>query len=181
MYSAGSSPRMRGTHTKVTAEGLPFGIIPAYAGNTSDSSVRAHHCGDHPRVCGEHGDCLRYILACKGSSPRMRGTQCLVHFVLHLLGIIPAYAGNTLEAQCRVLQEGDHPRVCGEHLRVRYPLFPPWGSSPRMRGTPPPRIAILSAIGIIPAYAGNTRCIAASSCFYGDHPRVCGEHPRPCL
>ena len=32
--ASGSSPRMRGTHTKVTAEGLPFGIIPAYAGNT---------------------------------------------------------------------------------------------------------------------------------------------------
>ena len=92
-------------------------------------------------------------------------------------GIIPAYAGNTL-ATCPIhLGTWDHPRVCGEHLQVRYHrgdgngIIPAYagntsdfelfdavdrGSSPRMRGTRHRRGEPLSQPGIIPAYAGNT-------------------------
>ena len=31
--------------------------------------------------------------------------------------------------------------------------------------------------GIIPAYAGSTLIGRGCYCYYGDHPRVCGEHP----
>ena len=86
---------MRGTHEHADTIELRTWIIPAYAGNTHQNGVRVRTCGDHPRVCGEHLQGHGSILALGGSSPRMRGT--LVHIgKLHgLLGIIPAYAGNT--------------------------------------------------------------------------------------
>ena len=50
------------------------------------------------------------------------------------------------------------------------------GSSPRMRGTHGDRIGLLGHLGIIPAYAGNTRVIRGRRRNLQDHPRVCGEH-----
>ena len=50
------------------------------------------------------------------------------------------------------------------------------GSSPRMRGTPITTKKYGHAVGIIPAYAGNTEASVSWVCGDGDHPRVCGEH-----
>ena len=52
--TAGSSPRMRGTHTSRQYLRADFGIIPAYAGNTSWRQILRSSTRDHPRVCGEH-------------------------------------------------------------------------------------------------------------------------------
>ena len=52
------------------------------------------------------------------------------------------------------------------------------GSSPRMRGTQTTADQSYEFSGIIPAYAGNTNCGARVHLVHGDHPRVCGEHPR---
>ena len=51
---AGSSPRMRGTHTDRLEACLGLGIIPAYAGNTTGKVAVNNKGRDHPRVCGEH-------------------------------------------------------------------------------------------------------------------------------
>ena len=45
-----------------------------------------------------------------------------------------------------------------------------------MRGTPRAADRMPFDIGIIPAYAGNTRLDPGCMPLYGDHPRVCGEH-----
>ena len=50
----GSSPRMRGTHGEQVVGDGEFGIIPAYAGNTTSQIRLTRSHGDHPRVCGEH-------------------------------------------------------------------------------------------------------------------------------
>ena len=50
----GSSPRMRGTRTRIFDSCEKTGIIPAYAGNTNRSAVCVRQRRDHPRVCGEH-------------------------------------------------------------------------------------------------------------------------------
>ena len=73
---------------------------------------------------------------------------------------------------------GDHPRVCGEHVRDLPFVLVHAGSSPRMRGTPFSGSLLIAWLGIIPAYAGNTwnRCFGITSVW--DHPRVCGEHFR---
>ena len=66
----------------------------------------------------------------------MRGTLDSPCPTGHYKGIIPAYAGNTIE------------------YKVEGATSP--GSSPRMRGTPADRLRIPPPYGIIPAYAGNT-------------------------
>ena len=86
----------------------------------------------------------------------MRGTLGRRVVGLCLVGIIPAYAGNTPDVARRACLSGDHPRVCGEHplwlSRSRFGV----GSSPRMRGTLDVELVGHVLAGIIPAYAGNT-------------------------
>ena len=47
-----------------------------------------------------------------------------------------------------------------------------------MRGTLQCRVASEGESGIIPAYAGNTFSATPTPTSTGDHPRVCGEHPK---
>ena len=154
--AAGSSPRMRGTHRRGTRSETAQGIIPAYAGNTSQCAALRALLRDHPRVCGEHWlpSCSR--LSNWGSSPRMRGTPKRTPPPPRPPRIIPAYAGNTSHI-----------------LRWRGAIM---GSSPRMRGTRLKGSYHMPTFGIIPAYAGNTCPKLAASMLHRDHPRVCGEH-----
>ena len=135
-FEWGSSPRMRGTLSSRGDEHPLAGIIPAYAGNTTERSSRATATRDHPRVCGEHSTSSKPPDVMSGSSPRMRGT--LIHFRLatHGAGIIPAYAGNTWLMLLIYRTCWDHPRVCGEHWTLNLSVTSWPGSSPRMRGTP---------------------------------------------
>ena len=71
-------------------------------------------------------------------------------------GIIPAYAGNTVECDNGAYRIRDHPRVCGEHIHTVSDGLARKGSSPRMRGTHMFGIGGAGGKGIIPAYAGNT-------------------------
>ena len=153
----GSSPRMRGTPFVVIAVTVWRGIIPAYAGNTLPVLPNPFSPRDHPRVCGEHGEIDVCMAGNMGSSPRMRGTPHDVDHGAHELGIIPAYAGNTVLMISVVDEREDHPRICGEHCLVLFPDLYLKGSSPHMRGTRPCDNGYIIIVGIIPAYAGNTR------------------------
>ena len=205
---------MRGTLPDDWRGNASVGIIPAYAGNTCRWRRRSPPGRDHPRVCGEHQH-VRYILAVRlgssprmrgtlpsrtissrGSSPRMRGTPIVDSEVVYELGIIPAYAGNTIYRNATSISKRDHPRVCGEHamlsgLCVMFADHPrvcgehtgagaanvtAKGSSPRMRGTQRWKIGDAKTRGIIPAYAGNTQERRTCRTQGQDHPRVCGEH-----
>ena len=167
---------MRGTPSTVRAGSPTPGIIPAYAGNTRIQALPDDGRRDHPRVCGEHMMLRAPSVTSVGSSPRMRGTPLHVGFGEHVVGIIPAYAGNTTRSAWRISNHGDHPRVCGEHfLYDRFAMKLP-GSSPRMRGTLQSSGIPRHISGIIPAYAGNTQQHVYIDVFTGDHPRVCGEH-----
>ena len=53
-YTPGSSPLTRGTPPRLPLLRLSIGIIPAYAGNTSDERRIARGIRDHPRLRGEH-------------------------------------------------------------------------------------------------------------------------------
>ena len=153
-----------------------LGIIPAYAGNTTRKGVLRHGIWDHPRVCGEHVPLQKGRHRGLGSSPRMRGTQAMMLPAVSAAGIIPAYAGNTLDVHWSSPFVRDHPRVCGEHVRDWRGGVRLGGSSPRMRGTRARRGHSGHGIGIIPAYAGNTNVWPFAAFLHRDHPRVCGEH-----
>ena len=167
---------MRGTPLQETHRPRPNGIIPAYAGNTPDVARRACLSGDHPRVCGEHPLWLSRSRFGVGSSPRMRGTLCRCCRTRFRLGIIPAYVGNTDLTSGEQNSTRDHPRVCGEHGEIDVCMAGNMGSSPRMRGTRQERVERRGRLGIIPAYAGNTRRESTAAQYPEDHPRVCGEH-----
>ena len=99
----GSSPRMRGTLSALTAAVRQVGIIPAYAGNTHRSHCIFQDCRDHPRVCGEHLANGLIGVMVRGSSPRMRGTLIGRYMTPFATGIIPAYAGNTNRFRTAIL------------------------------------------------------------------------------
>ena len=167
---------MRGTLVLYVLPVLRPGIIPAYAGNTCSRMFSATYSRDHPRVCGEHRQTIPQTPETSGSSPRMRGTLSVSQTKLFALGIIPAYAGNTLFLVHNPITGRDHPRVCGEHSPTCPKSGGALGSSPRMRGTPVPIFEHVICAGIIPAYAGNTTIRTALKFGDRDHPRVCGEH-----
>ena len=92
---AGSSPRMRGAHAKVTHVERDFRIIPADAGSTMRLPVSMCASWDHPRGCGERLAVIRHGRLGPGSSPRMRGALPGPVGVGHRRRIIPADAGST--------------------------------------------------------------------------------------
>ena len=146
---------MRGTHDNTYGYCCYLGIIPAYAGNTLIIRCISMLSRDHPRVCGEHDIRKPCAFILLGSSPRMRGTHRWAGRRFYSFGIIPAYAGNTVNPSPRIarsrdhprvcgntpdlqlthLTYRDHPRVCGEHQTKEKAWSDGWGSSPRMRGT----------------------------------------------
>ena len=129
-------PRVCGEHPwYLTSTPSGWRIIPAYAGNTPKRRSVAPRSRDHPRVCGEHRPAISKLTRALGSSPRMRGTRYRMVFATPVCGIIPAYAGNTMPFHIINRSDGDHPRVCGEHLFAAILSALTLGSSPRMRGT----------------------------------------------
>ena len=163
MIGSGSSPRMRGTLWPLFAADRKRRIIPAYAGNTRSQRVELAWRRDHPRVCGEHSDSFLSHGHRAGSSPRMRGTREFDRLRDGCVGIIPAYAGNTLWTSVTPTLIEDHPRVCGEHIVWVCHASSYLGSSPRMRGTHRLKRRRIVIIGIIPAYAGNTSNLSPCS------------------
>ena len=120
----GSSPHVRGTLCVGGARGVDFGIIPACAGNTGTPPQVPNVDWDHPRMCGEHPVICDLahatIRANWGSSPHVRGTPEGSGERYRIPGIIPACAGNTRAVAGGGAARGDHPRMCGEHLRPRW-------------------------------------------------------------
>ena len=106
----------------------------------------------------------------------MRGAPAICVSLESSLGIIPACAGSTVRADARWSGDGDHPRMCGEHL-VAMALSATWpGSSPHVRGAPAEHPVRCSYSGIIPACAGSTVHRFEPHVHEWDHPRMCGEH-----
>ena len=147
---------MRGARAGVGVAPGQGRIIPAYAGSTSLLQTSLCFYQDHPRVCGEHLKKSTKGPENHGSSPRMRGAHGRHQEPPGLGGIIPAYAGSTFLASQDTHQEGDHPRVCGEHNSHNSLHSSIRGSSPRMRGALGNAIGITCWKRIIPAYAGST-------------------------
>ena len=75
--ASGSSPRMRGTHSRAPMPKPYIRFIPAHAGNTLLRCGILPSNTVHPRACGEHWDRPRGLIGGAGSSPRMRGTLFL--------------------------------------------------------------------------------------------------------
>ena len=110
-------------------------IIPADAGSTNRWAFSADEPKDHPRGCGEHTHRCPAMIACVGSSPRMRGAPAKMRNELQATRIIPADAGSTYCISLAACSLEDHPRGCGEHEIGQETVEQFVGSSPPMRGT----------------------------------------------
>ena len=157
----GSSPHTRGALHLMSLDGEDYGIIPAYAGSTSSAIMSSSVREDHPRIRGEHMRRWRRAGRCRGSSPHTRGARGGVLVDVAGSGIIPAYAGSTAVAPAGGGAVRDHPRIRGEHRKMRAMAGNLKGSSPHTRGAP----SVLSVELI--------KC--------PDHPRIRGEHSSPLL
>ena len=91
-------------------------------------------------------------------------------------GLIPACAGSTDGVQAIRVQDGAHPRLCGEHLIQVTHSESVAGSSPPVRGALPARMGQHRYLGLIPACAGSTFGHMLVRENDRAHPRPCGEH-----
>ena len=112
----------------------------------------------------------------EGSSPHTRGAQDTAITDQRSARIIPAYAGSTSTDSGPFHDVRDHPRIRGEHRREGFVARQGAGSSPHTRGARHHHRHRVSALGIIPAYAGSTGKRRGSSLGSSDHPRIRGEH-----
>ena len=106
----------------------------------------------------------------------MRGKLTPVIYHTVQPGITPADAGKTTEKRVSKLQNGDHPRGCGENLPTIIIEIVKSGSPPRMRGKPANFMSSAFASRITPADAGKTFLAWVVCCKNWDHPRGCGEN-----
>ena len=114
----GSSPRVRGKHSKPLRNVKCGRLIPACAGKTRTRIGRPSPRPAHPRVCGENALRALAYRSATGSSPRVRGKlrQDASEGVVQRL--IPACAGKTRPRWRRGPGPAAHPRVCGENWRA---------------------------------------------------------------
>ncbi len=111
---------------------------------------------DHPRLRGEYRSSNAGINFTVGSPPPTRGILKDIAVSDMLLGITPAYAGNTCLSW------------------KAYPCDP--GSPPPTRGILTLNLILSFSAGITPAYAGNTKLLMFTVMLIRDHPRLRGEY-----
>ena len=172
----GSSPHVRGALAAYLHSAVAPGIIPACAGSTDGNVGPATVRRDHPRMCGEHQTGCAQSIQSSGSSPHVRGALARLPAWRACHGIIPACAGSTEPLKPPRIVPGDHPRMCGEHMRNRRSTRRQKGSSPHVRGALPQSYQPVFQLGIIPACAGSTAWPSGRPRPHRDHPRMCGEH-----
>ena len=167
---------MRGKPRQVQSSGTPVRIIPARAGQTRTTGRPSPPATDHPRACGANLTGGRPDDTVGGSSPRVRGK--LGSGALNELNerIIPARAGQTIQASAPEAYAPDHPRACGANWLTSDMLGCRVGSSPRVRGKRPVEHVRGSHTRIIPARAGQTTGAVVVAAHNADHPRACGAN-----
>ena len=86
-------------------------------------------------MCGEQAYPGYARMPITGSPPRVRGTDLRAAAGIGGVGITPACAGNRTTWKDENGNTWDHPRVCGEQLKLIDEGAKPQGSPPRVRGT----------------------------------------------
>ena len=93
----------------------------------------------------------------------MRGKACTSVLECQYRRITPAYAGKRTTPKYPVMDDRDHPRVCGEKPESNGKATSALGSPPRMRGKAIVFVDDYLAVRITPAYAGKSANISVLS------------------
>ena len=134
---------------------------------------------DHPRMCGDHISFPSPEADVQGSPPHVRGPLKALHLISLLFGITPACAGTTKNIIDPIIDNRDHPRMCGDHLDGKTLPTGYEGSPPHVRGPLSAWHKAQGDEGITPACAGTTTSDKFASLRLWDHPRMCGDHHNP--
>ena len=86
----------------------------------------------------------------------MRGKDDQLHEGSKQFRITPAYAGKNCKFSTSLVNNWDHPRICGEKVWMLSAVARAQGSPPRMRGKDGLRDDAQRYRGITPAYAGKS-------------------------
>ncbi len=170
----GLSPRVRGNQARSGAVYVPYGTIPACAGEPNIGSQANKGLTDYPRVCGGTKQNQKRLRWSIGLSPRVRGNQGQHVPVDETEGTIPACAGEPQYSRTTTNPPKDYPRVCGGTRKRLRTLTYTRGLSPRVRGNPVPPAAPGRGRRTIPACAGEPTPTALPTRRLRDYPRVCG-------
>ena len=172
---SGSSPLTRGTRSRMFPLRSDRRFIPAYAGNSTGTTLAALSQSVHPRLRGELCQRIQRKMRYRGSSPLTRGTPVRFKPSFSLIRFIPAYAGNSTGLCERNFAITVHPRLRGElcHSELDWNLL--LGSSPLTRGTHLTATGAFLCGRFIPAYAGNSYFRARFQTQRTVHPRLRGE------
>ena len=127
-------------------------------------------------MCGDHATSYIVAIISPGSPPHVRGPLAYGYKIRCLLGITPACAGTTPAEVILMLALGDHPRMCGDHIKKRLNRVDRTGSPPHVRGPRSHKKKGEESSGITPACAGTTDTVFNVWQFIRDHPRMCGDH-----
>ena len=92
------------------------------------------------------------------------------------LRIIPAYAGQIMNAYISKAYSRDHPRIRGTNRRNPHRGYGLVGSSPHTRDKLLSGLQSIFSAGIIPAYAGQIGSIFSCTSLIKDHPRIRGTN-----
>ena len=171
----GSPPRMRGKVLHQALRNLFRGITPAHAGKRPSRLRNWLAEWDHPRTCGEKFILALYWAFVLGSPPHMRGKVTCQVSDQNQFGITPAHAGKRKHKPGKRMEQGDHPRTCGEKTLWADKCTAVKGSPPHMRGKGKPFLRDGGQTGITPAHAGKRSSRTCTGFPARDHPRTCGE------
>ncbi len=170
----GLSPRARGNLALEGDHRPQDGPIPASAGEPENSRRRRWSRRAYPRERG--GTTLTHSRAAGvgGLSPRARGNRCDPSQVHSPSGPIPASAGEPEILGISRLTNRAYPRErggTGPSVRGRHRAR---GLSPRARGNPSSSLVTVSAVGPIPASAGEPCRLVLAATMRGAYPRERG-------
>ena len=170
----GSSPRVRGSPSRLDDDVAGRRFIPARAGEPVTGLRSVVPKTVHPRACGGASCPVAPGVGNPGSSPRVRGSRGGVEGPRGLPRFMPARAGEPAGAARLGALPPVHPRACGGAEARRKVLPFASGSSPRVRGSHAGHGAGDGLRGFIPARAGEPRGLLR---WWGPpwvHPRACG-------
>ena len=167
---------MRGKRTCSRPSCRGLRITPAGAGKTGGCSHNSRAHEDHPRRCGENRCSPPHSMPPAGSPPQVRGKRLFRFIGVARRRITPAGAGKTLRTGRGFQPSWDHPRRCGENVRVSDKRQHYLGSPPQVRGKQRQFRSCRHKGRITPAGAGKTEAVLYTPQRLEDHPRGCGEN-----
>ena len=177
-FATGLSPHVRGNRPLASRRQVEYGSIPARAGEPLFNGLFYGYMRVYPRTCGGTGIRWSRVSRASGLSPHVRGNRCQDTGVNGRLGSIPARAGEPGRSRGPCTPSRVYPRTCGGTHRRDWDRETDSGLSPHVRGNLHDSKAFVSALGSIPARAGEPRARAAPDGHGRVYPRTCGGTAR---